>query len=384
MVTSWSSGKQDILDLFVQTRHGLTEKLQARAALEGTAFFTAFVSGPYGRSEPVGEYKSILAVASGFGIASVIPYIKQLLYGYNTSSVRVRRVHLVWQVQTMDIAVAAEPLLNSLLDDNVLDDGYILEMSFYVEYKSKARKGRPFRDHHWATIYNGFPDYNSIISTEASGEHIERVSNSQEERGKLDKEIIEWILQRDPHTVGYKDKENQTPVKEEASGGKPLICDMQDQSPPETTHTTTRKRSCSPSSSPANNVGISLKGASAPSKVEKKIPKKSRAILKALKKANLGSVGVRIPSNGSEIMLDLNLPTLAIGAATPVFVCGIEEEAVTLIQSLYKTTVGEPLDAAHAQTVKTAASSPLCIGVAEFAKSIMDSLKINEYKECSF
>ncbi|KAH1890856.1 hypothetical protein KXV57_006326, partial [Aspergillus fumigatus] len=53
MVTSWSPGRQDVLDLFVQARHGLTEKLRARAPLEGTASFTAFVSGPYGRSEPV-------------------------------------------------------------------------------------------------------------------------------------------------------------------------------------------------------------------------------------------------------------------------------------------------------------------------------------------
>jgi hypothetical protein len=153
--------------------------------------------------------------------------------------------------------------------------------------------------------------------------------------GKLDKELIEWILQRVPHTV-HNDKESQTPVKEEASEWESLICDMQDQSPPETTDKTTRKRSCSPSSSSTNNVGIPLKGASAPSKVEKKTPKKSRAVLKASKKANLGSAGSRTPSNGSEIMLDLNLPTSAIGAVTSVFVCGIEEEAVTLIQSMYK------------------------------------------------
>ncbi|GKZ54467.1 hypothetical protein AnigIFM49718_010280 [Aspergillus niger] len=184
MVTSWSPGRQDVLELFVQTRRGLTEKLRARAALEGMASFTAFVSGPYGRSEPVGEYESVLAVASGFGIAGVVPYIKRLLYGYNTSSARVRRVHLVWQVQTMDIAVAAEPLLNSLLDDDVLDDGYILEMSFYVEFNSTAGKGRLFGEHRRATIYNGVPNYDSIISAEASGEHIDRISNNHEEIGK--------------------------------------------------------------------------------------------------------------------------------------------------------------------------------------------------------
>ncbi|EDP49507.1 cell surface metalloreductase, putative [Aspergillus fumigatus A1163] len=190
MVTSWSPGRQDVLDLFVRTRHGLTEKLRARAAREGTASFTAFVSGPYGRSESVGEYESVLAVASGFGIAGVVPYIKRLLYGYNTSSVRVRRVHLVWQVQTM-VSWMTMSLMTAMYV-NLLWLGWlttnwaqILEMSFYAEYKTKAGKARPFGVHHRATIYNGFPDYDSIISTEATGEHIERVSNSREERGKL-------------------------------------------------------------------------------------------------------------------------------------------------------------------------------------------------------
>jgi hypothetical protein len=52
------------------------EKLQACAALEGMVIFMTFISRPYSRSEPVGEYKSILVVTSGFGIAGVILYIK--------------------------------------------------------------------------------------------------------------------------------------------------------------------------------------------------------------------------------------------------------------------------------------------------------------------
>jgi hypothetical protein len=87
IVTSWSPRRQDVLDLFIQAYHSLIEKLQARAALEGTALFIAFISSPYGRSKPVGEYKSILAVTSSFSITNVILYIKQLLYGYNTSSI---------------------------------------------------------------------------------------------------------------------------------------------------------------------------------------------------------------------------------------------------------------------------------------------------------
>jgi hypothetical protein len=131
--------------------------------------------------------------------------------------------------------------------------------------------------------------------------------------------------------VSYNNKENQTLVKEEVSKGKPLIYNMQNQSPLGTIDTMTKKHSYSPLLSITNNIRISLKGASALSKVEKKIPKKSRVVLKALKKANLGLVGIRIPSNGLEIMLDLNLPILAISATTLVSVYRTKEEALTLI-----------------------------------------------------
>lgn len=101
MITSWAPGKQDVLELFVQSHRGLTAKLRARAALEGSVSYTAFVAGPYGHTESVNQYECVLAVASGFGIAGVIPYLRQLLYGYNTSTSRVRRVHFVWQVATL-------------------------------------------------------------------------------------------------------------------------------------------------------------------------------------------------------------------------------------------------------------------------------------------
>ena len=43
-------------------------------------------------------YKSILMVASGFGIAAQLAYLKKLIYGYNARLVRARRIHLVWQI----------------------------------------------------------------------------------------------------------------------------------------------------------------------------------------------------------------------------------------------------------------------------------------------
>ncbi|KAF3392422.1 Ferric/cupric reductase transmembrane component 2 [Penicillium rolfsii] len=185
MVTSWSPEKQDVLELFVQPRKGLTETIHHRTALDGYTSLTAFVTGPYGVSKSVDHYECVLAIATDFGIAGVISYLKKLLYGYNTCTSQVRRVHFVWEVQTLDIAVAAQPLLNSLLSDDVLDDGYILEMSFYVASNQMIEHGKPFGQHRRATVFNGKPRYDKIISEEASGRNIKRLANTHEARGEV-------------------------------------------------------------------------------------------------------------------------------------------------------------------------------------------------------
>jgi hypothetical protein len=60
----------------------------------------------------------------------------------------------------------------------------ILKMSFYVT-AGRVENKRPFGKHGRATLFKGYPNYRDIISAEASGDYIARVSNSQEEQGKL-------------------------------------------------------------------------------------------------------------------------------------------------------------------------------------------------------
>ncbi|KAI3276409.1 hypothetical protein DTO003C3_10208 [Penicillium roqueforti] len=83
------------------------------------------------------------------------------------------------------IAVAAQPLLNSLLSDDILDDGYILEMSFFVASNQMIEHGKPFGQHRRATVFNGKPRYDEIISEEASGRNIKRLPNTHEDRGEV-------------------------------------------------------------------------------------------------------------------------------------------------------------------------------------------------------
>jgi predicted ferric reductase len=100
VVTSWSEGAQSTLDLFIEPRRGFTQKLLQYSKSNQSPRLALF-SGPHGTSAPVGDYETVLMVASGFGIAAQLPYLRQLIHGYNSCKTRTRRIHLVWQVETL-------------------------------------------------------------------------------------------------------------------------------------------------------------------------------------------------------------------------------------------------------------------------------------------
>ncbi|KAI9147310.1 Ferric reductase transmembrane component [Paramyrothecium foliicola] len=151
VVASWSDAPQTSLDLLIEPRGGMTRKLLLRA-----------MEGPH----TVREYEVVLMVASGFGIAAHLPYLKQLLHGYNSRRVHTRRIHLVWELKTL------EKLLNAALDDDTLDDGYILQISIFVE--DVKRDDKISRR---AKVIKGLPKWNIIVQEEAAGQYIKKVQD---------------------------------------------------------------------------------------------------------------------------------------------------------------------------------------------------------------
>jgi hypothetical protein len=115
------------MELLVKPRSGFTADLlrYVSAAKESSVSFLALFTGPHGVSEEASDYESILVLASGSGIAAAIPYLKKMIYGYNTCTSQVRRLHLVWQVESVDKMTPALSLINSLLKDDIMDDGYV-------------------------------------------------------------------------------------------------------------------------------------------------------------------------------------------------------------------------------------------------------------------
>ncbi len=45
------------------------------------------------------EYGTVLLIATGFGIAAILPHLKELLEGYERCEVVTRRIHVVWQLK---------------------------------------------------------------------------------------------------------------------------------------------------------------------------------------------------------------------------------------------------------------------------------------------
>ncbi|OJJ03116.1 hypothetical protein ASPVEDRAFT_62960 [Aspergillus versicolor CBS 583.65] len=174
MVMSWSKDKQDTVELLVKPCSSFTAGLlyHAPAAAGSLVSFLALFTSPHGVSEKVSNYKSILLLASGSGIAIAIPYLKKMIYGYNTCTSQVRWLHLVWQVESVDKMTPVLSLINNLLKDDIMDNSYILYISIYIHDSIKQNR-LPFSRHKRVYIYQ-----------EVSGNQVKRLPNTWDQQGR--------------------------------------------------------------------------------------------------------------------------------------------------------------------------------------------------------
>lgn len=104
MVTSWSrQKKQQVLDLIIQPNGTLSADLVRLNKRAGTGYTSlpAFFTGPHGINQPVGCFENILLVASGAGIAAIVPYAKEIIHAYDTRTSNVRHVKLIWNAGSL-------------------------------------------------------------------------------------------------------------------------------------------------------------------------------------------------------------------------------------------------------------------------------------------
>ena len=105
VVASCTEGEQTVLELLIGPRRGLTSKLLRDNTYSCTSVPSdlrlALFGGPHGLSAPVADFETVLLVASGLGIVAQLPYVRDLIRGYNDFQVHTRRIHLVWQLGSL-------------------------------------------------------------------------------------------------------------------------------------------------------------------------------------------------------------------------------------------------------------------------------------------
>ncbi|KAI1159500.1 hypothetical protein F5B18DRAFT_581492 [Nemania serpens] len=85
---------QQVIVLLVQPQRGFTRRLSRMS----TRRYRAFIEGPYGKSLPLGEYGTVLLLATGVSIAKQLPYVKKLLELYQDCQAKTRRIALFWEL----------------------------------------------------------------------------------------------------------------------------------------------------------------------------------------------------------------------------------------------------------------------------------------------
>ncbi|QQK44164.1 Cytochrome b245, heavy chain [Penicillium digitatum] len=186
-VTSWAPEKQETFELLLQPQKGQSASLyrQARAIDAASSLsLMALWTGPHGITYSVEEYENVILIASDAGLAAVTPYISMLIHGYNTRTMHIRRIHLIWQVEELDFAISSEHLLNRLLKHDPSKNGHVLSISIYIERVEQDHGNLSLSSHDRVLLYEGIPDYDAIIASEFSGEAIAKSSIVRDEHGK--------------------------------------------------------------------------------------------------------------------------------------------------------------------------------------------------------
>ncbi|KAJ5611402.1 hypothetical protein N7510_008121 [Penicillium lagena] len=109
--------KKTTLSLLVRRRTGMTNKLFQRAAnsLSSRVTLRAFVEGPYGNIHSMDSYGTVMLFAGGVGITHHVPFVRHLVAGFAEGTVAIRRLTLVWIIQSPEHLKWIRPWMTSIL-----------------------------------------------------------------------------------------------------------------------------------------------------------------------------------------------------------------------------------------------------------------------------
>ncbi|ENI01104.1 hypothetical protein COCC4DRAFT_148871 [Bipolaris maydis ATCC 48331] len=123
---AWVDGSEIIL--IVQRFAGFSANLH-HANTHTNFEFSRIVDGPYGSPHHLNSYDKVLFLASGIGIVAHLLAIRDLLVAHENQSARVRRITLVWFLETTNQEQWVKSILQRLMEN---DQRHIFTLAIYI------------------------------------------------------------------------------------------------------------------------------------------------------------------------------------------------------------------------------------------------------------
>lgn len=97
-------------------RTGMTAKLyrKAQASPNGLFICRALIEGPYGASETLNSYGTVLLFAGGVGITNQLSHMRHLICGWAAGNCATQKLVLIWSVRSLEQLYWARPWLQEL------------------------------------------------------------------------------------------------------------------------------------------------------------------------------------------------------------------------------------------------------------------------------
>ncbi|KAF2741743.1 hypothetical protein M011DRAFT_530343 [Sporormia fimetaria CBS 119925] len=124
-VIAWAEGSNIIL--LVQKCRGFT-----RSLFSSSDQLSCRIDGPYGRIRSLDSYDKVCLIASGIGIAAHLLTLKHLLQAHYKQTCRVRRLTLVWFLESTDQEKWASKYLEELRQEDKRRERGVFTLALYL------------------------------------------------------------------------------------------------------------------------------------------------------------------------------------------------------------------------------------------------------------
>lgn len=159
---------QQSVSLIIRRRAGFTDRLHRKAldTLNHRTTLPALIEGPYGGTQRLHSYGTVMLFAAGVGITHQVPFARDLVAGHASGTVAARRVLLVWIIRAPEHLEWIRPWMTALLAMPGRRD--VLRIQLFVTRPLCAKEMHSPSS--TVQMFPGKPDVDALVEMESRGQ----------------------------------------------------------------------------------------------------------------------------------------------------------------------------------------------------------------------